>query len=69
MITGRSFIDIFGGCGGLSLGLMQAGWRGLFAIEADKLAFETLKANLVDGFGSLSVRLASMAQEGALRGL
>ena len=43
-----TFIDVFGGCGGLSLGLMQSGWNGLFAIEADSLAFETLKANLLN---------------------
>ena len=43
-----TFIDVFGGCGGLSLGLMQSGWNGLFTIEADSLAFETLKANLLD---------------------
>jgi DNA (cytosine-5)-methyltransferase 1 len=42
------FADAFAGCGGLSLGLMQAGCRGLLAIEKDKFAFETLKANLVD---------------------
>lgn len=41
------FIDVFAGCGGLSLGLMQAGWDGLFAIEKDKFAFETLSANLL----------------------
>jgi DNA (cytosine-5)-methyltransferase 1 len=42
------FIDAFAGCGGLSLGLLRAGWRGLFAIEKDSFAFETLKTNLVD---------------------
>lgn len=43
------FIDLFAGCGGLSLGLMQAGHTGLFAIEKTGHAFSTLKANLVDG--------------------
>jgi DNA (cytosine-5)-methyltransferase 1 len=43
------FIDLFAGCGGLSLGLMKAGWQGLFAIEKDGFAFETLKANLIEG--------------------
>ncbi len=43
------FIDVFAGCGGLSLGLMQAGWDGLFAIEKDKHAFATLKFNLIEG--------------------
>lgn len=42
-----TFIDVFAGCGGLSLGLMQAGWAGLFAVEKDKFAFETLKTNLL----------------------
>jgi DNA (cytosine-5)-methyltransferase 1 len=47
MTQGR-FIDLFAGCGGLSLGLLQAGWQGLFAIEKSPLAFETYKHNLVD---------------------
>jgi DNA (cytosine-5)-methyltransferase 1 len=47
MTQGR-FIDLFAGCGGLSLGLLQAGWKGLFAIEKSPLAFETYKHNLVD---------------------
>jgi DNA (cytosine-5)-methyltransferase 1 len=42
-----TFIDAFAGCGGLSLGLMQAGLRGKFAIEHDGFAFATLKANLL----------------------
>lgn len=42
-----TFIDAFAGCGGLSLGLMQAGLTGRFAIERDKFAFSTLKANLL----------------------
>ncbi|MGE8049183.1 DNA cytosine methyltransferase [Pseudomonas monteilii] len=41
-----TFIDVFAGCGGLSLGLMQAGWNGIFAIEQDHNAFQTLKKNL-----------------------
>lgn len=42
-----SFVDIFAGCGGLSLGLMQAGWKGLFAVEHDANAFQTLHDNLI----------------------
>lgn len=42
-----SFVDVFAGCGGLSLGLMQAGWSGLFAIEHDNFAFQTLRHNLL----------------------
>jgi DNA (cytosine-5)-methyltransferase 1 len=43
------FIDVFAGCGGLSLGLMTAGWKGVFAVERSPLAFSTLKHNLIDG--------------------
>ena len=41
------FADAFAGCGGLSLGLMQAGLTGSFAIEHDESAFETLKNNFL----------------------
>ncbi|HVS70009.1 MAG TPA: DNA cytosine methyltransferase [Phycisphaerae bacterium] len=41
------FIDVFAGCGGLSLGLFQSGWQGLFAIEKDINAFATLRHNLL----------------------
>lgn len=40
------FIDAFAGCGGLSLGLMTARCKGVFAIEKSPLAFATLKHNL-----------------------
>jgi DNA (cytosine-5)-methyltransferase 1 len=43
-----SYIDLFAGCGGLSLGLYNAGWKGLFAIEKSADAFKTLKHNLID---------------------
>ena len=42
------YIDLFAGCGGLSLGLANAGWKGLFAIEKNPDAFLTLKHNLID---------------------
>ncbi len=41
-------IDLFAGAGGLSLGLYLSGWHGLFAIEKNPFAFETLKYNLID---------------------
>lgn len=41
------FIDLFSGCGGLSLGLLNAGLTGLFAIEKNSDAFLSLKNNLV----------------------
>lgn len=42
------YIDLFAGCGGLSLGLHNAGWKGLFAIEKNRDAFKTLEHNLID---------------------
>lgn len=43
------FIDLFAGCGGLSLGLSTAGLSGVVAIERDSMAFETLSSNLLNG--------------------
>lgn len=43
-----NYIDLFAGCGGLSLGLCNAGWKGLFAIEKSPDAFETLSYNLIE---------------------
>lgn len=42
------FIDLFSGCGGLSLGLSLSGAQGLFAVERDPMAFDTFKANLLE---------------------
>ena len=41
------FVDLFSGCGGLSLGLAMAGLDGQFAIERDAMAFETFSANFL----------------------
>jgi DNA (cytosine-5)-methyltransferase 1 len=43
-----TYIDLFAGCGGLSLGLHYAGWKGLFAIEKSPDAFKTLEHNLIE---------------------
>ena len=42
------YIDVFAGCGGLSLGLHKAGLQGIFAVEKNADAFSTLKFNLID---------------------
>jgi len=43
----KTYIDLFSGCGGLSLGLHNAGWKGAFAIEKSEDAFKTLEYNLI----------------------
>lgn len=43
----KTYIDLFAGCGGLSLGLHLSGWKGLFAIEKSPDAFKTLEYNLI----------------------
>lgn len=43
-----NYIDLFAGCGGLSLGLYNAGWHGLFAVEKNNDAFHTLRSNLIE---------------------
>ena len=48
MVDKKNYIDIFAGCGGLSTGLLNAGWKGLFAVEKNADAFSTLKHNLID---------------------
>ncbi|MEC7263337.1 MAG: DNA cytosine methyltransferase, partial [Bacteroidota bacterium] len=43
-----TYIDLFAGCGGLSLGLHNSGlWKGLFAVEKSPDAFKTLEHNLI----------------------
>lgn len=45
----KTYIDLFAGCGGLSLGLFNSGhWKGKFAIEKSPDAFKTLEHNLID---------------------
>lgn len=45
--SANTYIDFFAGCGGLSLGLGWGGWRGVFAIEKDPMAFKTFNKNLI----------------------
>lgn len=47
------YIDLFSGCGGLSLGLTWAGAQGRLAIEKDPLAFKTFAANFLDSSSKL----------------
>jgi DNA (cytosine-5)-methyltransferase 1 len=43
-----TFIDLFSGCGGLSLGMTNAGFLGIFAVEKAADAFLTFRSNLLD---------------------
>lgn len=51
--THPTFIDLFSGCGGLSLGMTMAGWQGIFAIEKAGDAFKTFEANFLCGPSSI----------------
>ncbi len=42
-----NFVDLFSGCGGLSLGLMQAGIELTSAVEKSEMAAETYHYNLI----------------------
>lgn len=46
-MSAYKFVDLFSGCGGLSLGLTMAGLEGQFAVERDAMAFETFAANFL----------------------
>lgn len=46
-MSAYKFVDLFSGCGGLSLGLSMAGLEGQFAVERDAMAFETFSANFL----------------------
>jgi len=45
MTESRRFIEVCAGCGGLSLGLMEAGWEPILLNEIDKTCCETLREN------------------------
>lgn len=51
-----SFIDLFAGCGGLSLGLKEAGLEALWANEIDQFAVETYKYNIGDHIVCADIR-------------
>lgn len=43
-----TFIDLFAGCGGMALGMRDAGMRPVFAVEIDSAAAQTYRANIHD---------------------
>ncbi|MEJ1169566.1 DNA cytosine methyltransferase [Variovorax sp. CCNWLW235] len=52
------FIDLFSGCGGLSLGFSMAGLEGQFAVEKDAMAFDTFSENFL---GSRKIPVAKFS--------
>lgn len=66
--TAPTFIDLFCGCGGFSLGLMRAGFRCVAALDADRKAVETYRRNLVD-FAHPKHPPALLAMEADLKSL
>jgi 16S rRNA G966 N2-methylase RsmD len=46
----RTAIDLFAGCGGFSLGVKQAGFKVVLAVENDKWACDTYHRNHKDTF-------------------
>lgn len=43
-----NYIDLFSGCGGLSLGFHNVNLKGLFSVEKSSDAFMTLRCNLIE---------------------
>ena len=59
------FIDLFAGCGGLSLGLSWAGFRGLLSVERSPMAAESYYHNLVKRIPGDDVSFWQRYAEGA----
>ena len=47
-----NYIDLFAGCGGLSLGIESAGFDLLFAVEKSPMAAETFYHNFIKNINS-----------------
>ena len=44
----QTFLDLFCGCGGFTLGMIRGGLRCLAALDVDPSAIATFRANLID---------------------
>jgi DNA (cytosine-5)-methyltransferase 1 len=56
-----TYIDLFAGCGGLSLGLQKAGLQGIWSIEIDKDAVATYRKNIGDHIHCTDIRQVDTA--------
>lgn len=61
-MTRLSAIDSFAGAGGLSLGLMQAGWNVALAFDNDPISVETYRRNLGKHAHPLDAELVSATE-------
>jgi DNA (cytosine-5)-methyltransferase 1 len=59
----QEFVSLFAGAGGLDLGLEQAGWDCLYAVDNDSDAVKTLKANQGKFFGKKAIFECSDVRE------
>ncbi len=46
--TDLNFLDLFSGAGGLTLGFHNAKWESIFAIDRDKMSWDTFSTNFLD---------------------
>ena len=49
-----TFLDLFSGCGGFTLGMIRSGFRCLAAIDSDPVAIATLRSNFQDAGSRLT---------------
>ena len=61
------FIDLFAGAGGLSEGLEEAGFHGIFASEIVPQYAETYRKEMDRVFGDGSCRILKVRELGAVR--
>ena len=66
---GFSYVDLFAGCGGLSLGFHRAGGKSIFAVEKSPMAGETYFRNFIDRDADFKQFTTKAAEEQIRSGL
>src|SRR5687768_5455345 len=61
--SGLTFLDLFAGCGGFTLGMCRAGFKCVAAIDSDPDAVKTLRQNLPEVSNVLCENLTSFPPE------